>query len=262
MFSLAASPSMMFLLVPGYNGIPLAAVRQQPRSSSVAICCAFPVLSSNMDSITGGDMALAMARLGGLGHPPPLHVHRNQRRRVPPRPRRGRPGRHLDRGLRRQPGFAPRPSSPPAPTSSALTWPTGTPRWSNQTVRALRDKYGDNLCIIAGNRRHLRRGRLPRRGRRRHISSRSASGPGSVCTDAHQDRLRRAAAHRESSTCRKVDRPIIADGGHPHPRRRVSRALARGGRGTSCSAACSPARDETPGEKVTRGARPPARTSR
>src|SRR5689334_716046 len=54
------------LLVPGYNGIR----SRQSVSTEVQLgrhLLRIPVLSSNMDSITGGDMALAMARLGGLG---------------------------------------------------------------------------------------------------------------------------------------------------------------------------------------------------
>src|SRR4051812_9542028 len=54
------------LLVPGYNGIRS---RQQVSTdvSLGSVALRIPVLSANMDTITGGSMAAAMAKLGGLG---------------------------------------------------------------------------------------------------------------------------------------------------------------------------------------------------
>src|SRR5438105_3935835 len=54
------------LLVPGYNGIR----SRQQVTTDVTLGrteLRIPVLSANMDTITGGSMAAAMAKLGGLG---------------------------------------------------------------------------------------------------------------------------------------------------------------------------------------------------
>src|SRR5262245_57672141 len=54
------------ILVPGYNGIR----SRQAVSTEVPLgrhTLKIPVLSANMDTITGAEMACTMAQLGGLG---------------------------------------------------------------------------------------------------------------------------------------------------------------------------------------------------
>ena len=58
------------LLVPGYNGIR----SRQAVSTDVLfgkpekpLALGIPIVSANMDTITGAEMAIAMAKLGGLG---------------------------------------------------------------------------------------------------------------------------------------------------------------------------------------------------
>ena len=54
------------LLVPGYNGIR----SRQSVTTDVSLGrteLRIPIMSANMDTITGSEMAAAMAKLGGLG---------------------------------------------------------------------------------------------------------------------------------------------------------------------------------------------------
>ncbi|HNO70017.1 MAG TPA: IMP dehydrogenase, partial [Pseudomonadota bacterium] len=55
------------LLVPGYNGIRSRQAVTTSVQITDALSLKIPVVSSNMDTITGWQMAASMAKLGGLG---------------------------------------------------------------------------------------------------------------------------------------------------------------------------------------------------
>jgi IMP dehydrogenase len=125
----------------------------------------------------------------------------------------------------------------------------GHSKMVNQTIRALRDKYGDSLCIIGGN--------VATYAGADYLSAAGADiikvgiGPGSVCTT----RIKTGFGVPQLSAildCRKVDRPLIADGGIRTPGDAV-KALAAGASYIMLGGMLA-GTDETPGEVVTRSA--------
>lgn len=232
------------LLVPGYNGIR----SRQAVNTEVQLgrhTLAIPVLSSNMDTITGSAMAQSMARLGGIGI---LHrfqsidnnvaEYRRAREAGPVGISVGVSGDSLERAEALCGAGA---------DIVCVDVAHGHSKMVNQTVRSLRDKYGDTICIIAGN--------VATYAGADYLAAAGADiikvgiGPGSVCTT----RLKTGFGVPQLSAildCRKVDRPLIADGGIRTPGDAV-KALAAGAALVMLGGMLA-GTDETPGERVQR----------
>lgn len=236
------------LLVPGYNGIRSrqavsmeAVLARGDRPNPIGL--RIPVLSANMDSITGSEMAIAMAQAGGLGI---LHRFMSIEKNVEEYRRVRAVG---------QVGVSIGVSGDAMERAEALVGAGaeilcvdvahGHSKMVNQMVRALRDKYGDNLCIIAGN--------VATYAGADYLVSAGADvikvgiGPGSVCTT----RIKTGYGVPQLSAildCRKVDRPIIADGGIRVPGDAV-KALAAGASFVMLGGMLA-GTEETPGQKM------------
>ncbi len=234
------------LLVPGYNGIrsrqAVTTEVELPRADR-PIPLKIPVISANMDTITGGDMAIAMAKLGGLGI---LHRFMSIEANVSE--------------FRRARAFGPvavsigvsgdameRAEALVAAGAEILCVDVahGHSKMVNQTVRGLREKYGDSLCIIAGN--------VASYAGADYLAAAGADiikvgiGPGSVCTT----RIKTGFGVPQLTAildCRKVDRPIIADGGIRVPGDAV-KALAAGAAYIMLGGMLA-GTEETPGARV------------
>ena len=211
------------LLVPNYNGI-----RSRQDVSTRATMGPFtfelPIVSSNMDTITGSAMAAFMAKAGGLGI---LHrfltIDDNvaELRRVPEELR-GRVGISIgvgDPGLERAEALV-----AAGATILCVDVAHGHAKVVNQTIKDLRRKFGDNVCIIAGN--------VASYAGADYLAAAGADvikvgiGGGSVCTT----RIKTGFGVPQLSAimmCRQVDRPLIADGGIRTPGDAV-KALAAG----------------------------------
>ncbi len=232
------------ILVPGYNG-----VRSRQSVSTEAVLgkatLRIPVISANMDSITGADMAIAMAQLGGLGL---LHrfmsiednIAEFHRARVagPVGVSIGVTGDSLTRAEALVAAGA---------DILCVDVAHGHSKMMNQTVRALREKFADNICIIAGN--------VATYAGADYLAAAGADvikvgiGPGSVCTT----RIKTGFGVPQLTAildCRKVDRPLIADGGIRFPGDAV-KALAAGAAYVMVGGLLA-GTEETPGEKVMR----------
>lgn len=231
------------LLVPGYNGIR----SRQSVTTNVQITellsLRIPVISSNMDTITGWQMAAAMAKLGGLGI---LHRFMSIEQNVADFRRAsefgavgvcvGVSGDAMERA-----------EALVAAGASILCVDVahGHSKMVNQMVRSLREKFGDNICIIAGN--------VATYAGADYLSAAGADvikvgiGPGSVCTT----RIKTGFGVPQLSAildCRKVDRPLIADGGIRTPGDAV-KALAAGATCVMLGGMLS-GTEETPGERI------------
>jgi IMP dehydrogenase len=232
------------LLVPGYNGVR----SRQAVSTEAQIgrhMLRIPILSANMDSITGADMAIEMARLGGLGI---LHrflsieanvaEFRRARAAGPVGVSIGVSGDSMERAAALIDAGA---------DIICVDVAHGHSKMVNQTVRALRDRHGDNICIIAGN--------VATYAGADYLSAAGADvikvgiGPGSACTT----RIKTGFGVPQLSAildCRKVDRPLIADGGIRTPGDAV-KALAAGASYVMLGGLLA-GTDETPGKKTER----------
>jgi IMP dehydrogenase len=232
------------LLVPGYNGIR----SRQSVNTDVSLSHAelkIPVLSANMDTITGGDMALAMAKLGGLGI---LHRFMSIETNV---------AEYRRASVAGPVGVSIGVSGDSMQRAEALIAAGaqlicvdvahGHSKMVNQTVRSLKERFGDNICIIAGN--------IATYAGADYLAAAGADvikvgiGPGSVCTT----RLKTGFGVPQLSAildCRKVDRPIIADGGIRTPGDAV-KALAAGAACVMLGGMLA-GTQETPGEPVAR----------
>jgi IMP dehydrogenase len=236
------------LLVPGYNGIR----SRQAVSTAVSlgslehpIDLRIPVLSANMDTITGVEMAIAMSRMGGLGI---LHRFMSIEQAV-----------DAYRQVRQvgQVGVSIGVSGDAMERAEALVAAGaeilcvdvahGHSKMVNQTIRGLHEKYRGNLCLIAGN--------VATYAGADYLAAAGADvikvgiGPGSVCTT----RLKTGFGVPQLSAlldCRKVDRPIIADGGIRFPGDAV-KALAAGAACVMLGGMLA-GTEETPGARVSR----------
>jgi IMP dehydrogenase len=236
------------LLVPGYNGIrsrQAVSTEVSLGRPSLPLELKVPLLSANMDTITGGDMAIALCRLGGLGI---LHRFMTIEQNVAEY-RRVRAVGQVGVSIGVSGDAMERAEALIAAGAEILCVDVahGHSKMVNQTLRSLRDKYGDNLCIIAGN--------VATYAGADYLAAAGADvikvgiGPGSVCTT----RLKTGFGVPQLSAildCRKVDRPLIADGGIRVPGDAV-KALAAG---ASCVmlGGFLAGTEETPGEKVAR----------
>ena len=230
------------LLVPGYNGIK----SRQNVTTTVSILgreFGIPLISSNMDTITGSEMANAIISLGGMAI---LHrfvtIEGNvQMFKAVSQPNRvgisiglGKDG--LDRAEALIAAGA---------SIICVDVAHGHSKEVNRTIKELRESYHDNILIIAGN--------VATYAGADYLSAAGADmikvgvGAGSVCTT----RIKTGFGVPQLSAiqdCRKVDRAIISDGGIKVPADAV-KALAAGADFVMLGGMLA-GTDETPGEAV------------
>lgn len=209
------------LLEPGYNGIK----SRQHVTTSVALSqwnFEIPICSSNMDTVTGHEMANLLADVGGLGI---LHrfmtIEENveEFRKIRNKSRVG-----FSIGI--SPAEMGRAEALIAEGASicCVDVAHGHSKEVNRTVRDLREKYKQNLLIIAGN--------VATYAGADYLAAAGADvikvgiGSGSVCTT----RIKTGYGVPQLTAiinCSKVDRHLIADGGIRCPADAV-KALAAG----------------------------------
>lgn len=209
------------LLVPGYNGIK----SRQMVTTEVEICndtFIIPLVSSNMDTVTGVAMADAISALGGLAI---LHRFMTIDENVKDFKSLKSPE-HVafsvgigDNGLERAEAlFA------AGAKYCCVDVAHGHSKEVNRTIRSLKEKYKDNLAVIAGN--------VATYAGADYLAAAGADiikvgiGSGSVCTT----RIKTGYGVPQLTAiqdCRKVDRHIIADGGIRSPGD-IVKALAAG----------------------------------
>jgi len=230
------------LLVPGYNGIRSRQAVNTEVSMGL-ITLQLPIISSNMDTITGSAMALEMSRLGGMGI---LHrfmsIEDNVKEFRLAKKGGGIVGVSIgvsDEGMQRAEALIHE-----GAYAICVDVAHGHSKMMNQTIRKLREKYKNNICIIAGN--------VATYAGADYLAAAGADvikvgiGPGSVCTT----RIKTGFGVPQLSAildCKKVDRPLIADGGIRFPGDAV-KALAAGASCVMLGGMLSGA-EETPGEK-------------
>ncbi len=230
------------ILVPGYNGIKS---RQNVTTSGSLPGRTFevPLISSNMDTVTGEKMANAMTDFGGLAI---LHRFLSVDENV-----------KLFKSLKTPSlvGISVGVGKASLERAEALIGSGasmvcvdvahGHSKEVNRTVRALRELYSDNILIIAGN--------VATYAGADYLAAAGADiikvgiGSGSVCTTRMKTGFgvpQMTALH----DCRKVDRVLISDGGIRYPADAV-KALAAGADLVMLGGMLA-GTDETPGEVV------------
>lgn len=209
------------LLIPNYNGIRSRQdVTTEVRMGKIRFD--IPVISSNMDTITGINMANAMAKQGGLGI---LHrfmtIEQNveEFRRAVDKERVGVSIGVGDAGLERAEALIAE-----GAVIICLDVAHGHAKAVNQTIRTLKKKFRDNIVVIAGN--------VATYAGADYLAAAGADvikvgiGGGSVCTT----RIKTGFGVPQLTAimmCRQVDRSLIADGGIRTPGDAV-KALAAG----------------------------------
>lgn len=232
------------ILVPGYNGIRS---RQNVTTATEAHGHKFeiPLISSNMDTITGLEMANAMGAHGGMGI---LHRFMTIEENV-----------KVFKALThpKQTGISIGIGKDGMERAEALIAAGaeiicvdvahGHSKEVNRTVRDLRQKFGDGILVIAGN--------VATYAGADYLAAAGADiikvgiGSGSVCTT----RVKTGFGVPQLTAlqdCRKVDRPLIADGGIRFPSDAV-KALAAGAEFVMLGGMLA-GTDETPGEKISK----------
>lgn len=237
------------LLVPGYNGIrSRQAVNTEVSMGNLRL--QIPIISANMDTVTGFAMASEMSRLGGMGI-----IHRfmsiedNVKEFLLAKNQGAPVGVSIgvsEEGMQRAEALI-----HAGAQVICVDVAHGHSKMMNQTIRRLKEKYKDNICIIAGN--------VATYAGADYLAAAGADiikvgiGPGSVCTT----RIKTGFGVPQLSAifdCKKVDRPLIADGGIRFPGDAV-KALAAG---ASCVmlGGMLAGTDETPGEQHEIGRHP------
>jgi IMP dehydrogenase len=228
------------LLVPGYNGIRS---RQHVTTEVVLQSKVFeiPLISSNMDTITEVAMADAMASFGGMAI---LHrfvsIEDNVKmfQQVKQKDKVGVSIGIGDDGLLRAEALV-----AAGAAIICVDVAHGHSKEVNRTIRGLRDKFSNNVIIIAGN--------VATYAGADYLAAAGADvikvgiGSGSVCTT----RIKTGFGVPQLTAledCRKVDRMIIADGGIRYPADAV-KALAAGADFVMLGGILA-GTDETPGE--------------
>lgn len=230
------------LLVPGYNGIR----SRNMVTTSVKIAGRLfdiPLVSSNMDTITGVEMAKLMAGQGAMAL---LHRFMSIEENVAAFKAVGDPA-HVgvsigvggDSLLRAEATMA------AGCQIVCVDVAHGHSKEVNRTIRELRDKFKDNIMIIAGN--------VATYAGADYLAAAGADvikvgiGPGSVCTT----RIKTGFGVPQLTAimeCSKVDRHIIADGGVRFPADAV-KALAAGADLVMLGGMLA-GTEETPGEVI------------
>src|SRR5690606_5412588 len=136
------------LLVPGYNGIRS---RQNVSTSTQAHGRVFdiPLISSNMDTITEAAMADTMASLGGFGI---LHRFMSVEANVKMFQSLAQPDKTgISIGIGKDGWERADALISVGAQLICVDVAHGHSKEVNRTIRALREKHGDNILIIAGN---------------------------------------------------------------------------------------------------------------
>lgn len=209
------------LLVPGYNGIKsrqnvTTEVKLKGRAFGIPLVC------SNMDTITGWEMANAMTELGGMAL---LHrfctidANVEMFKKVKSSDKCGVSIGLGKDGLERAEALVGAGAS-----LICVDVAHGHSKEVNRTIRSLRESYSDNILVIAGN--------VATYAGADYLAAAGADvikvgiGAGSVCTT----RIKTGFGVPQLtaiSECHKVDRALIADGGIRFPADAV-KALAAG----------------------------------
>lgn len=209
------------MLVPGYNGIR----SRQDVTTSVTVAGQtfdIPIISANMDTITGETMANAITDFGGMAI---LHRFMTIEENVAMFKRLKNPHKTgISIGIGEE--AMPRAEALVAAGAQIICVDVahGHSKEVNRTIRSLRQSYGSNIMIIAGN--------VATYAGADYLSAAGADaikvgiGPGSVCSTRIKTGfgVPQLTALQE---CRKVDRCVIADGGIRTPGDAV-KALAAG----------------------------------
>lgn len=230
------------LLVPGYNGIR----SRNLVTTSVKVAGRLfdiPIVSSNMDTITGTAMAQLMAKEGGLAL---LHRFQSIADNVKMFKEAGDP-KHVGISIGIGADGLARAEALVAAGAEIICVDVahGHSKEVNRTIRELRTKFSDSIMIIAGN--------VATYAGADYLAAAGADvikvgiGSGSVCTT----RIKTGFGMPQLTAimqCSKIDRPIIADGGIRHPADCV-KALAAGADFVMLGGMLS-GTDETPGEVI------------
>ncbi len=230
------------LLVPGYNGIRSrqnVTTKTQARGREFDI----PLISSNMDTITDGAMADAMAALGGFGI---LHRFMTIDVNVKVFKALAQPKKTgISIGIGKDGMDRADALIGAGAEIICVDVAHGHSKEVNRTIRSLREQHGDNILVIAGN--------VATYAGADYLAAAGADlikvgiGSGSVCTT----RIKTGFGVPQLSAlqdCRKVDRALIADGGIRFPSDAV-KALAAGADFVMLGGMLA-GTDETPGETV------------
>lgn len=232
------------LLIPAYNGIKsrnmvTVSVKVSGRTFGI------PIVSSNMDTITGVEMAQFMASQGGLAL---LHRFVSIEDNVAMF-KAANNSKHVgisigigDDGLDRAEALI-----DAGAEILCVDVAHGHSKEVNRTIKAIREKWSHNVMIIAGN--------VATYAGADYLAAAGADvikvgiGPGSVCTT----RIKTGFGVPQLSAiidCARVDRHIIADGGIRNPGDAV-KALAAGADLVMLGGMLS-GTDETPGDIIER----------
>lgn len=230
------------VLVPGYNGIK----SRNLVTTSVKVggrIFDIPVVSANMDTVTGVEMAKLMASQGGLAL---LHRFVTIEENVKMFKAVG-DAKHVGFSIGVGADGMARAEALVAAGAEIVCVDVahGHSKEVNRTIRNLREKWGQNILVIAGN--------VATYAGADYLAAAGADvikvgiGSGSVCTT----RLKAGYGVPQLTAifeCSKVDRSIIADGGIRYPADAV-KALAAGADLVMLGGMLS-GTDETPGEVI------------
>ncbi len=230
------------LLVPAYNGIKsrnlvMTGVKIAGRTFDI------PLVSSNMDTITGLEMAQFMAQQGGLAL---LHRFMSIEENIKAFKSAQNPQKvGISIGIGQE-GFARAEALIDAGAEIVcVDVAHGHSKEVNRTIRDLRSRFHDNIMILAGN--------VATYAGADYLASAGADvikvgiGSGSVCTT----RIKAGYGVPQLSAifeCSKIDRSIVADGGIRYPGDAV-KALAAGADLIMLGGMLA-GTDETPGDLV------------
>lgn len=230
------------VLVPGYNGIK----SRNLVTTSVKVggrVFDIPIVSANMDTVTGVEMAKLLSSQGGLAL---LHRFVSIEENVKMFQAVG-DAKHVGFSIGVGPDGMARAEALVGAGAEIVCVDVahGHSKEVNRTIRNLRDKWGQNILVIAGN--------VATYAGADYLAAAGADvikvgiGSGSVCTT----RLKAGYGVPQLTAifeCSKVDRSIIADGGIRYPADAV-KALAAGADLVMLGGMLS-GTDETPGEVI------------
>jgi IMP dehydrogenase len=245
MFSNRALTFDDVLLVPGYNGIR----SRQHVTTEVKVgerAFSIPLISSNMDTVTGLEMAKFMAAEGGMAI---LHRFMTIEENVAMFSQlSAQQKKHTAFSIGVGPDGIKRAEAMIAAGADILCVDVahGHSKEVNRAIRTIREKWGENVLVIAGN--------VATYAGADYLAAAGADlikvgiGSGSVCTTRIKTGfgVPQLTALQE---CRKVDRAIISDGGTRYPSDAV-KALAAGANFVMLGGMLA-GTDETPGPVVT-----------